>query len=79
MSRDFAVSLPAGAMIASHSWREMAAVACYQARYDSLRMTEQGFWQNMATMFSAYIKPYLSIFPFSPWLAELFDFLKAGG
>jgi len=79
MSRDFAVSLPAGAMIASHSWREMAAVACYQVGYDSLRMTEQGFWQNMATMFSAYIKPYLSIFPFSPWLAELFDFLKAGG
>jgi hypothetical protein len=29
-------------------------------------------------MYSAYIKPFLAIFPFSPWVAELFDFLKPG-
>jgi hypothetical protein len=78
LAAPFMVSLPAGVMVASHSWREMAAVACYQARYDSLRMCEQGFWQAVGTMYSSYIKPFLAIFPFSPWVAELFDFLKPG-
>eukprot|EP01052_Picozoa_sp_SAG31_P018732 SAG31_NODE_1340_length_8709_cov_8.259117_1_plen_78_part_00 len=32
----YIATLPAGQMISSHSWREMAAVACWRARYDSI-------------------------------------------
>jgi hypothetical protein len=71
------LELPAGAIVASHSWREMAAVACFLAGYDSLRMTNHGFWQDPATMYNAYIKPYKGSFPLSRILAQLFDFLRA--
>ena len=57
--------------------REMAAVACFLAGYDSLRMTNHGFWQDPATMYNAYIKPYKGSFPLSHILAQLFDFLRA--
>ena len=65
-----------GVIVASHSWREMVATACYMAHYDSLRMGSHGFWQNVATMYVAYIEPYHAIFPISPFLARLFDFLR---
>ena len=77
MCRQLIDTLPAGVIVASHSWREMAATACYMAHYDSLRMGSHGFWQNVATMYVAYIEPYHAIFPISPFLARLFDFLRA--
>ena len=63
--------------VSSHSWREMAAVACWRARYDSIRMANQGFWAKVDTMWSAYIKPFVGVFPPSPLLAQLFDWLRA--
>ena len=77
MCCDLIATLPAGVMVASHSWREMAATACHMAHYDSLRMSAHGFWQNVGTMFVAYIEPFRAIFPISPFLARLFDFLRA--
>ena len=69
--------LPKGAVIASHSWREMAAVACFHARYDSLRCASHGFWKDVNTMWTSYIRPYKEVFPYSAFLAEVFDFLRA--
>ena len=69
--------LPKGAVIASHSWREMAAVACFHARYDSLRCASHGFWKDVSTMWTNYIRPYKEVFPYSAFLAEVFDFLRA--
>jgi hypothetical protein len=76
VARPYIDSLPAGQMVASHSWREMAAVACWRARYDPTRMIAQGFWNKVDTMFSGYIKPFVSVFPHSPLLAGLFDWLR---
>lgn len=70
-------TLPKGAVIASHSWREMAAVACFHARYDSLRCACHGFWKDVNTMWTSYIRPYKEVFPYSAFLAEVFDFLRA--
>mgnify|MGYP004218423927 CR=1 FL=1 len=77
MFSDFVASLPKGQIVACHSWREMAAVACFHAHYDSTRMAAHGFWESIGTMYSAYIKPYQTAFPYCRWLAELFDFLRA--
>ena len=77
LCRRLVESLPAGVIVASHSWREMAATACFLAKYDSIRMASHGFWQNVGTMYDSYIKPYKNIFPNSRLLAQLFDFLRA--
>jgi hypothetical protein len=77
IARPYILTLPAGQMVASHSWREMAAVACWRARYDSTRMATHGFWNKVDTMWSAYIKPFIAVFPHSPLLADLFDHLRA--
>ena len=69
--------IPDGVVIGSHSWREMAAVGCYQAKYDPLRMTCHGFWRDPTTMFNSYIRPYVDLFPYSRFLAQVFDFLRA--
>jgi hypothetical protein len=69
--------LPAGVVVGSHSWREMAATACAQARYDSVRMAAHGGWKRLDTMFGSYIDPYLQVFPWSRWLAELYDWLRS--
>jgi hypothetical protein len=71
------VRVPKGSTISSHSWREMGAVASYKANYDVMKMTDRGFWRDPNTMYSSYIKPFLS-FPFSALLAELFDDLQPG-
>ena len=69
-------SLPSGAVIGSHSWREMAAVSCFLARFDSLRMANHGFWREVSTMWNSYIRPYKDVFPYSRFLAQVFDFLR---
>ena len=79
--REFAApvidDLPAGLVVASHSWWEMAATCCAQAHYDSVRMAAHGCWKKIDTMFGHYIDPYIEIFPWSRWLAELFDWLRS--
>lgn len=77
LARPVCGTLPQGMVIASHSWREMAATVCAQARYDSLRMAAHGGWKKVDTMFTSYIEPYLQTFPWSRWLAELFDWLRS--
>ena len=69
-------TLPAGCKVGSHSWREMGCVASYLARYDSLRMANHGFWRDVQTMFKSYIEPFLDVFPYSPFLSRVFDFLR---
>jgi hypothetical protein len=76
MVKPMAASVPAGSVIGSHSWREMAAVACYHARFDTLRMAAHGFWRDPRTMFVSYIRPYMDSFPFCRFLAGVFDFLR---
>ena len=75
--RKYMLALPKGQTVSCHSWREMAAVACFLAHYDTNRMAAHGFWDSVSTMYSAYIKPYKSLFPYSQWLSQLFDFLRA--
>ena len=76
VARPYIATLPAGQMVASHSWWEMAAVACWRARYDPTRMVAQGFWNKVDTMFTRYIKPFVSVFPHSLVLVALFDYLR---
>ena len=54
----------------------MGCVASYLARYDSLRMANHGFWKDVQTMFKSYIEPFLDVFPYSPFLSRVFDFLR---
>ena len=54
----------------------MGAVACYQAKFDSLRMACHGFWRDVATMWVSYVRPYKDVFPYSRFLASVFDFLR---
>jgi hypothetical protein len=76
LSKPLAASIPKGAVIGSHSWREMAAVSCYLAWFDSLHMANHGFWRDPATMWSSYIRPYKDVFPYSRFIAAVFDFLR---
>ena len=71
------LGLPEGAVIGSHSWREMAAVSSHKAGYSYIRCCTHGHWREISTMFNSYIKPYLSSFPYSKFMAELFDFLRS--
>ena len=64
-------------MIGSHSWQEMAAVACYQAKFDTLRMSCHRFWRDPTTMWNSYIRPYKDSFPYCRFLVGVFDFLWA--
>ena len=76
LTKPMAASIPDGIMIGSHSWREMGAVASFHARYDTIRMACHGFWKDPATMWVSYIRPYKDTFPYSRFLAEIFDFLR---
>ena len=71
------LNLPFGATVSSHSFREMGATASAKAGFDSIRMAAHGHWREIATMYNSYIKPYLSAFPYSRFLAELNDFLRS--
>jgi hypothetical protein len=71
------LNLPVGATVSSHSFREMGATASAKAGFDSIRMAAHGHWREIATMYNSYIKPYLSAFPYSRFLAELNDFLRS--
>ena len=73
----YIASLPAGLLVSSHSWREMGAVACWHACYDSTHMAAHGFWNKVDTMWSSYIKPFVAVFPYSLVLTELFDWLQS--
>jgi hypothetical protein len=75
--RSYVLSLPKGQTVSCHSWREMGAVSCFLAHYDTNRMAAHGFWESIGTMYGAYIKPYKSTFPYSRWLSQLFDFLRS--
>jgi hypothetical protein len=66
------ISIALTVNVTSHSWREMAAVSCYRAGHDFMRMTDRGFWRDPNTMMTSYIRPFLA-FPFSPMLAQLYD------
>ena len=77
MFRGFLSGLPAGQTVSCHSWREMAATGCFLAHYDSTRMAAHGFWESVNTMYTHYIKPYRTVFPYSRVLADVFDFLRA--
>jgi hypothetical protein len=64
--------LPAGAVVSSHSFREMGASIAMAAGYSEHRARRHGLWKQLATMLNHYV---FDEFPFSRWLAELFDFL----
>eukprot|EP01047_Picozoa_sp_COSAG01_P077217 COSAG01_NODE_13828_length_1529_cov_90.571329_2_plen_54_part_00 len=53
----------------------MAAVSCYRAQYNVMKMTDRGLWRDPNTMFTSYIRPFLS-FPYNAVLAELYDDLE---
>ena len=69
------MQLPEGAIIASHSWREMAAVASARAGHCLYRMANRGLWRRIETMLQSYIRPF-EHFPYSRMLAELYDDLS---
>ena len=64
-----------GLVVASHSWREMGAVASFHAKYDTLRMASHGFWKDPGTMWNNYIKPYKDTFPFCRFLAATVQYV----
>eukprot|EP01052_Picozoa_sp_SAG31_P021746 SAG31_NODE_1697_length_7503_cov_11.474473_3_plen_148_part_00 len=76
LAKPLASSFSRGVVVGSHSWREMGVVACYQAKFDSLWMASHGFWRDVATMWVSYIRPYKDVFPYSRFLAAVFDFLR---
>ena len=63
-----------GDMVGSHSWREMMALAAHRAGCNPMRAAEHGFWAQPETMWTSYVKPYLT-FPRSPICEEIVDFL----
>ena len=66
------LNLPAGAVVSSHSFREMGATTAVKARFSPALACDHGLWREFATLHSRY---YFQEFPFSPWLATVFDFL----
>ena len=66
------LNLPAGAVVGSHSFREMGATTSIKARYSEALICDQGLWQRFATVIEHY---YFKQFPFSQWAARVFDFL----
>ena len=76
----FSATLPKGAVIASHSWREMAATWPAFMRGMTrcgVRVMASGWIMDVNTMWNSYIRPYKEVFPYSAFLAEVFDFLRA--
>ena len=57
--------------------RAIQLAACFHVRYDSLRCACHGFWKEVDTIWTSYIRPYKEVFPYSAFLAEVFDFLRA--
>jgi hypothetical protein len=66
------LNLPAGAVVSSHSFREMGATTAVKARYSPALACDHGLWRDFSTLQSHY---YFQEFPFSAWLAAVFDFL----
>ena len=71
------VIVPAGVVMSSHSWREMAAVSSSRAGWCLFKMMRRGLWKRVETMIANYIDPF-GYFPFVPVLAELYDDLEPG-
>jgi hypothetical protein len=67
------LNLPAGAIVASHSFRELGATMSIKARYSPSLSADHGLWKRIATMHEHY---YFAEFPWSAWLAAVFDFLQ---
>eukprot|EP01052_Picozoa_sp_SAG31_P004473 SAG31_NODE_186_length_20918_cov_26.890917_1_plen_193_part_00 len=67
------LNLPAGAIVASHSFREMGASVSMAAGYSDNKSRRHGLWRRLATMLEHYV---VDEFPFSPFLAKIFDFLR---
>jgi hypothetical protein len=68
------LNLPVGAIVASHSLREMGATTAALAGYSATLACAHGLWRRVATMHDNYV---FSWFPFSPWLARVLDFLRS--
>ena len=66
------LNLPVGAVVGSHSFREMGATTSIKARCSEALICDQGLWQRFATVIEHY---YFKQFPFSQWAAAVFDFL----
>ena len=66
------LNLPAGAVVASHSFRELGATMAIKARYSPALSADHGLWRRIATMHERY---FFAEFPYSRWLAAVFDFL----
>ena len=67
------LNLPDGAIVASHSFREMGATTAVKARYSAPLACAHGLWKRLATMNDHYV--FLE-FPYSRWLARVLDFLS---
>ena len=66
------LNLPAGAVVGSHSFREMGATCAVKAGYSPVLCCDHGFWRQFATLQNHYYYPE---FPFSQWMVLLLDFL----
>ena len=69
---DAQLNLPVGAIVASHSFRELGATMAIKARYSPALSADHGLWRRIATMHERY---FFAEFPYSRWLAAMFDFL----
>eukprot|EP01050_Picozoa_sp_SAG11_P017851 SAG11_NODE_2622_length_3167_cov_3.968057_1_plen_260_part_00 len=68
------LNLPAGAVVASHSFREMGATTAVQAHYSAPLACAHGLWQRLSTMNDSYVFLWS---PFSRWFAVVLDFLRS--
>eukprot|EP01050_Picozoa_sp_SAG11_P012833 SAG11_NODE_1453_length_4879_cov_7.322176_3_plen_109_part_00 len=68
------LNLSANAIVASHSWREMGATTAILANYSAPLACAHGLWKRLETMHEHYVFTW---FPFSPWLACVYDWLRA--
>eukprot|EP01052_Picozoa_sp_SAG31_P015392 SAG31_NODE_988_length_10542_cov_52.848319_2_plen_409_part_00 len=66
------LQLPEGAVVSSHSFREMGASVAMAAGYSENRSRRHGLWRRLNTMLEHYVFDW---FPFSRFLARVFDFL----
>ena len=67
------LQLPDGAIVASHSFREMGASVAMAAGYSENKSRQHGLWKRLATMLEHYVD---DSFPYSRLLARVFDFLR---
>jgi hypothetical protein len=67
----YGVNMTGGTHLASHSPRIMFASACDAVPYPRNRVRHELFWRSEQSML-----PYIRLFPYSQWLALLYDFLS---